>query len=111
MNGCAIWLIYIQGYQILTLILAPLMTLVLWRLCRDPLQGARLIWTKGAWTLECKGLQRAIDVGKRSIALPWVIYVSYRDIAMGTDGHIWLYADSLSPQARRRLRVRLTLQQ
>ncbi|MDG1942904.1 MAG: hypothetical protein P8J17_01415 [Halioglobus sp.] len=111
MNACAVWLIYTQGYQILTLILVPVMALLLWRLHHDPLQGAWLIWTKGVWTLECKGLQKAIDVGKRSIALPWIIYVSYRDIAMGRDGHIWLYADSLSPQARRRLRVRLTLQQ
>jgi hypothetical protein len=51
-----------------------------------------------------------IEVSRRSVALPWIIYLAYRDLATDTTGHIWLFVDSLQAEETRRLRVRLTLQ-
>ena len=41
--------------------------------------------------------------------LPWFVYIAFTDIAAGSAGHIWLYADSVPKHQLRRLRVRLTL--
>jgi hypothetical protein len=109
-NCFALGLIYARGYQALAFTLTPLTLAVLWRLRRDPMLGARLSWTKGTWTLECNDLQRVIRVGKRSVSMPWLIYLAYRDLTMGTAGHLWLFVDSLNCEELRLLRVRLTLE-
>lgn len=103
-------LIYARGYQLLAIMLAPLTLAALWRLRHDPMLGARLSWTKGAWALECNGLQSVIHVSKRSVAMPWMIYLAYRDLSKGTTGHLWLFVDSLNGEELRLLRVRLKLQ-
>ena len=106
----ALGLIHQRGHTALALMLAPVTLVLLWRLRIDSAQGGRLYWYGGTWLLQNKDGQRSIEVGARSIALPWLIYLAYRDATLGRDGHLWLFADSLSPEGARQLRVRLTLQ-
>ena len=108
-NIFALGLIYARGYQALTFTLAMISLAGLWRLRVCPMLGARLSWTQGTWTLEYNDSQRLIHVGKRSVAMPWMIYLAYRDLTMGTAGHLWLFVDSLDCEQLRLLRVRLTL--
>ncbi len=105
----ALWLLYARGYVVVVVLLALLVTYLLWRLRRDPLVGVELRWRQGLWTLEHAGVQRVILPTRRSTATPWVIYLAFSDLPAGPGGHLWLYVDCACSQQLRRLRVRLTL--
>jgi len=109
-NAYTLWLLYSSGYLLLVYLLTPPVAVLLWRLRRDPLCGAELRWRQGLWTLEQGPAQLAISLGRRSTALPWVIYVDCRDPASGNGKGIWLFVDSASGRELRQLRVRLSLQ-
>ena len=75
------------------------------------MRGASLCWREGRWTLERDGVIREISPTRRSTVLPWLVYIAFADTAEGSEGHIWLYGDSVPQDQLRRLRVRLTLLQ
>lgn len=106
---CALWGMYGRGYPLLSVLLAPLAAGLLWRLRHDSMEGAQLCWRQGQWTLQQGARQRVIFPTRRSTALPWVIYLAYRDAATSGSGEFWLYADCTSAEQLRRLRVRLAL--
>jgi hypothetical protein len=105
----ALWLIYARGYVVIVVLLAVVVTGLLWRLRCDPLEGVELRWHRGLWTLEHAGVQRVILPTRRSTITPWVIYLAFSDLPAGPGGHMWLYVDCACSQQLRRLRVRLTL--
>lgn len=106
----AFWLLYERGYVGFVVLLALLVTGLLWRLRRDPMVGVELRWHQGLWTLEQNGVHRTICPTRRSTAMPWVIYLAFSDLPAGPGGYMWLYADCSTRQQLRRLRVRLTLE-
>lgn len=79
------------------------------QLVAQPWVGWQLGWHGGGWTLDrCNGnepvqLERASRVG------PGGIYLSLRDMR-GVRYPVWILADAVPHEARRRLRVRLTLE-
>lgn len=105
----ALWAIAARGYTMPCLVFSPLAVALLWRLRCDAGAGAQLDWRSGVWTLQHNGLRHVIAPGRRCIVTPWAIYMAYTDLLVGSVGSLWLYADSLSPQQMRQLRVRLTL--
>ena len=76
---------------------------------RHPLLNGTLDWQQGTWTLAYAGDEKPISLGRRSVALPWVIYLEYVELPAGPRRHLWLYADTLQQHELRRLRVRLNL--
>ena len=98
-----------RGYAFLVVSLSVIAFILLWLLRRNPMRGAELCWREGLWTLERDGVIREISPSKGSTILPWFVYIAFTDIAAGSAGHIWLYADSVPKRQLRRLRVRLTL--
>jgi len=109
-NACTLWLLYSSGYLLPVCLLTPPVAVLLWRLRRDPLPGAELRWRQGLWILERGGVQQVISLGRRSTALPWVIYLDCRGQALGHGKGIWLFVDSAPLRQLRQLRVRLSLQ-
>jgi hypothetical protein len=103
---CSIWA---RGYAFLVVSLSVIAFIVLWLLRCNPMRGVELCWREGRWTLERDGVIREISPSKGSTILPWFVYIAFTDIAEGSAGHIWLYADSVPKHQLRRLRVRLTL--
>lgn len=113
----ALWLVilyalcsvYARGYALLVVSLSIIAFGSLWLLRRNPMRGAELCWRDNRWTLERDGVIREISLSRRSTVLPWFVYLAFTDIAEGSAGHIWVYADSVPKPQLRRLRVRLTL--
>jgi hypothetical protein len=101
--------VYARGYAFLAISLSIIAFGLLGLLRRNPMHGAELCWREGRWTLERDGVIREISPSRSSTALPWFVYIAFTDIAAGSAGHIWLYADSVPKRQLRRLRVRLTL--
>ncbi|TGD74655.1 hypothetical protein E4634_05495 [Mangrovimicrobium sediminis] len=92
------------------LLALPVFFTYLWQTLRDPLVGVELRWRAGRWSLgSCDDGDGIEMTPERWHLLPWVTYLAWRDGA-GARGQAWLFADSASAQALRRLRVRLALQ-
>ena len=106
----ALWLLYARGYGYLLFVLSLPVTVLLWKLRKDPMEGLELSWRQGVWTLERDGVQQLITLGRRSISTPWVIYLAAIDLSVDRGSHLWLYADSFPGQQLRCLRARLTLE-
>ena len=106
----ALLLLHTQGYTILAFLLALPVCLVLWQLRREIMAGAVISWQRGNWTVERDGNAEAVCVSPRSAALPWVIYLGWRELAGGRRSFVWLFVDSASQQQLRELRVRLSLE-
>lgn len=103
-------LLYARGYPLLAALLLLPASLLLWRLRRDGMTGAIVCWKAGAWSVEREGRRRPVHISPRSVALPWVIYLAWREPAPGAGGDLWLFADSAPRPQLRGLRVRLTLE-
>lgn len=106
---CALAAIWVRGYALTALLLLPVVLVLLWRIRRDPVVGSELVYQQGLWYL-CSGASCCrITLTKRSTSTPGVIYIAFAKQPSGRMGHIWLFSDSSSAQALRRLRVRVTL--
>ncbi|MFL3654920.1 MAG: protein YgfX [Halioglobus sp.] len=105
----ALYSICARGYPFLVVALSIIACISLSLLRRNPMRGAELCWCQGRWTLERDDVIKDISPSKGSVALLWFIYIGFTDIAEGSAGHIWLYADSVPKHQLRQLRVRLTL--
>jgi hypothetical protein len=108
-TACALLDISVRGYTWLALLLTPLVISLLWRLRRDPMEGAELCWCLGHWTLERHAQQRIITLGPRRAITPWVIYATFSDLSEGPGGRLWLFVDCAPDRQWRQLRVRMTL--
>lgn len=106
----SLYLLYARGYTLLAAALVLPCSLLLWRLRRDSMAGAVVCWKAGAWTVEREGRRLPVRISPRSIALPWVIYLAWREPAPGAGSDLWLFADSAPRWQLRSLRVRLTLE-
>lgn len=106
----ALYLLYARGYPVLALVLLPPVSLILWRLRREPMAGAVVCWRCGNWTVEHGALSQAVCIRPNSSCLPWVIYLAWRELPAGHRGSVWLFADSAPPGQLRSLRARLALQ-
>jgi hypothetical protein len=103
------WQLYLRGYTLLVFLLTPVVITFLWKMRRHPLLNGTLGWQQGAWTLAYAGDEKSISLGRRSVALPWVIYLEYVELPAGPRRRLWLYTDTLQQHELRRLRVRLNL--
>ena len=99
-----------RGYTLLAAVLVGPSSLLLWWLRRDSMVGAVVCWKAGAWAVEREGRRQPVRISPRSIALPWVIYLAWQEMAPGAGGDVWLFADSAPLRQLRGLRVRLTLE-
>ena len=106
----ALSLVYISGYPLLALLLLPAVSLLLWQLRRERMAGASILWQQGSWVVVRHGHRVPVEIRPRSNALPWVIYLAWRDVPNGRSRHIWLFHDSAAPAQLRCLRVRLNLE-
>jgi membrane-bound toxin of toxin-antitoxin system len=106
---CAVVAICARGYAPVALLLMPVALILLWQIRRDPMVGAELIYQQGVWHLQRGEIHCRIAPAKRSISAAAVIFLAFTEQPSGRAGHIWLFTDSASAQALRRLRVRLTL--
>lgn len=106
----ALYLLYIRGYAVAVLALAPLVAYLLWCMRSDPFVSAGLRWGRGVWLLERDGRCSVITPTRRSVLTPWVMYLAYTEESQGPRGHLWLFLDSADRTQLRRLRVRLTLE-
>lgn len=103
------FLIYLRGYPLLAALAGILVLLNGRALFRQPLAGAAIGWSQGQWTLQQGSQERLIYPSSACRVTPWALYFCWRQQA-GPSGSVWLYRDSGSSQALRRLRVRLTLE-
>lgn len=101
--------IYLRGYTASCFLLVPLAVMLVWRLLREDRAAAELCWCQGHWTLQQGARQRRVVLSRRSTVTPWVIHLAFSDLSTGSRGQLWIYADSLSSEAWRQLRVRLAL--
>ena len=106
---CALAAIYARGYALMTVMLLPVALALLWQMRRAPMVGAELTYQQGLWHLQSGATRCRITPTKRSTSAGAVIYLAFSEQPSGRAGHIWLFRDSSSAQALRRLRVRLTL--
>jgi hypothetical protein len=100
-----------RGHDLLAILLTPPAIGLLWYLRHDSAVGATLTWCQGRWILQDDSKQRYIALTRRSVATPWVIFLAFSELPEGPGGQLWLYADSIPDDQRRRLRVRLNLMQ
>ena len=103
-------LLLVDGYLVMGGILLSVYGFLLWPLRVEPLAGSMLIWLDGQWFVEVAGERRPIELSRRSVCLPWLIYLEWRELPRGPAGYLWLYADSAPYGQLRSLRVRLRLQ-
>jgi hypothetical protein len=99
-----------RGYPLLALLILPPACLLLWQLYRQPLVGAILRWQQGNWSLEHGGASAVVSIGSSSAALPCGVYLAWQELPAGRRRSVWLFADSVSAQQLRQLRVRLALE-
>ena len=106
----SVCLVCARGYALLAATLVVPCSLLLWRLRSDTMCGVVVCWKAGAWSVERDGRRRPVRISPRSIALPWVIYLAWRELTPGAGGDLWLFTDSAPPWQLRGLRVRLSLE-
>ena len=106
----ALFLLSRSAYPWLAALLLPptLVSLVLYD--RDSLAGYVLIWGRDHWRLRQGEGVIDIELLPSSAALPWGIYLVWRETATGRRRSTWLFPDCAPPDGLRRLRVRLRLQ-
>jgi hypothetical protein len=109
--GVAAMRIYSRGYPLLALSTLPAACLLLWQLYRQPLVGTIIRWQQGSWSVEHGASPEVVSIGSSSVALPWGVYLAWQELLpVGGRRSVWLFADSVSPEQLRRLRVRLALE-
>jgi len=101
-------LLCVRGYPLLAVAGVILLPAFGFQLYRQPMAGATLRWAGGRWTLERNGEVVEITPDAASRLTPWVICFCWRQA--GRRQQVWLFADSASARALRRLRVRLNLE-
>ena len=102
--------LHLRGHTLLAFLLLPCAVCLVWRLRRESLAGAELIWRQGRWHLRRGGSEVVVDLLPVSRALPWGIYLVWREVPRGRSCRAWLFRDSAQSDGLRRLRVRLRLQ-
>jgi hypothetical protein len=102
--------VYFRGYPLLALLILPPACLLLWQLYRQPLVGAIIRWQQGIWSIEHGADPEIVSIGSNSATLPWGVYLAWQALLAGRRRSAWLFADSVSPEQLRRLRVRLALE-
>ena len=106
----ALYLLCERGYAVLAALLLPCAAATLFRCHRDALAGSWLIWREGHWSLRTGREEVPIELVPPSQALPWAIYLVWREIPAGGRRRAWLFSDCAPREGLRRLRVRLRLQ-
>lgn len=108
--GLAAMRIYSRGYPLLALLILPPACLLLWQLYRQPLVGAIIRWQQGNWSVAQGAACEVVSIGSSSAALPWGVYLAWQELPVGRRRSVWLFADSVSAEQLRLLRVRLALE-
>lgn len=106
----AVGAVGLRGYPQLAVLLWLAVTCSLPRLAGQPLAGAILRWQAGNWSLDCGEGPTPIEVRPGCRVTPWVVMLAWRERESGRGGRLWVFADAVTADAWRRLRVRLRLQ-
>ncbi len=102
-------LVFELGYRLLAAGLGCAAWVNLAGLRGNASRGATLRWCAGQWSFGRAGLMVPVTLLPRTRALPWGVYLAWRESISGRRGSCWLFADSVPPPALRRLRCRLAL--
>ena len=103
------YLLYTEGYSLLTGLLLPFTGVTLLRLRQRHARCCRVQYGAERWTVMRGGTHRAVRVLPCSVCLPWVVYLAWRELPEGRRDSLWVFVDTLSPQELRYLRLRLAL--
>jgi len=109
LHTLALCLLVLHGH------LSPALSLgvLLWRalppILRDDSRGSLLVWHRGTWELSGTAGRGILLLEGSHTPLPSVAHLAFRTVADGRPCSLWVFADSVEPDAWRRLRVRLAL--
>ena len=106
----ALVLLVYRGHLVLACILLPGALFSLPGARRESLAGRALAWRRGRWWLHHGRETVEVEILPASVALPWVIYLVWREIPARCRHRAWLFPDCASRDGLRLLRVRLRLQ-
>ncbi|MBE9538337.1 MAG: hypothetical protein IMF06_04595 [Proteobacteria bacterium] len=105
------YLLYVQGYPLLSAQLTLVSIVLLWWATADPMAGSTLKWEGGEWYIRHRGRQTSVVLLPGAVRLPWLVYAAFRETHAKQRWAFLLFSDSATVEQMRRLRCRLILEQ
>ena len=100
---------WLRGQAWLLPVLIPSLVALLYMLRRQGGDRITLAWKNGYWHLG-QDSAAPMRLSGRALLLPWCAAFTLRYVPGGRRRHLLLFADSMTPEHWRRLRVRLRLE-